>query len=216
MQNRRRIEMLALTIMALMATTLSAKPYDTSTWVGSNYTPAYCVNAVQLWHDFRPEVIDRELAAAKKYFGITTLRVYLNNIPYDAEKETFLDHIEQFLVICDRHGIKPGFTFFDDCWNHTGVTLESPPFSAITTSPAVVAMSPTPAEFRDACHVIWSPPKSVSGTEPAPGALSWDSSCRNSAPNASIRGHCPGSADRSANSFGSADRSNNWALCSPG
>lgn len=103
-----------------------ATPHETAHWVGANYTPAYAVNQVQFWHDFRPEVIDKELAAAKKYFGITTLRVYLHNIPYDAEKETFLDRIEQFLVICNRHGIRPGFTFFDDCHRHEGIFLEEP------------------------------------------------------------------------------------------
>ncbi|NQU24114.1 MAG: DUF1080 domain-containing protein [Candidatus Nealsonbacteria bacterium] len=118
---------------ALLATLLSwccslpAAPYETAGWVGANYTPAYCVNAVQLWHDFRPDVIDKELAAAHKHFGVTSLRVYLHNIPYDAEKEQFLANIERFLVICDRHGIRPGFVFFDDCWTRTGVTLESPP-----------------------------------------------------------------------------------------
>lgn len=103
-----------------------ATPHETARWVGTNYTPAYAVNQVQFWHDYRPEVIDNELAAAKKYFGITTLRVYLHNIPYDAEKETFLDRIEQFLVICNRHGIRPGFTFFDDCHRHEGIFLEEP------------------------------------------------------------------------------------------
>ena len=101
-------------------------PHQTAGWVGSNYTPAYCVNQVQMWHDFRPEVIDRELAAAQRYFGLNTLRVYLHNIPYDAEKETFLANIEQFLVICQRHGIRPGFTFFDDCHRHEGISLDSP------------------------------------------------------------------------------------------
>jgi hypothetical protein len=95
--------------------------------VGTNYTPAYCVNAVQLWHDFRPAVIERELSAAREHFGLTTLRVYLHNIPYDAEKEVFLERIEQFLVICDRHGIRPGFVFFDDCWNHEGISLDARP-----------------------------------------------------------------------------------------
>ncbi|GAJ12611.1 unnamed protein product, partial [marine sediment metagenome] len=37
------------------------------------------------------------------------------------------EHIEKFLTICDKYGIKPGFTFFDDCWNRKGVILESPP-----------------------------------------------------------------------------------------
>ena len=49
---------------------------------GSNYTPAYAVNQVQFWHDFRPEVVNRELAAARTYFGISTLRVYLHDINF--------------------------------------------------------------------------------------------------------------------------------------
>ncbi len=104
-----------------------AGPYKTAGWVGSNYTPAYCVNQVQMWHEFRPEVIDRELAAAKRWFGITTLRVYLHDIPYVAEKDVFLANIENFLRICARHDIRPGFVFFDDCHRHDGITLESLP-----------------------------------------------------------------------------------------
>ena len=101
--------------------------FQTAGWVGSNYTPAYAVNAVQLWHDFRPDVIEKELAAAQKYYGLSTLRVYLHNIVFDAEKEKMLQRIEKFLKICDKYGIKPGFTFFDDCWNRKGITLESAP-----------------------------------------------------------------------------------------
>ena len=37
--------------------------------VGANYTPAYAVNQVHFWHDFRPEAVDNELAAARKYCG---------------------------------------------------------------------------------------------------------------------------------------------------
>ena len=96
----------------------ASKPHqDTSQWIGSNYTPAYCSNQVQMWHDFRPEVIDRELAAARKYFGINTLRVYLHYIVYQHEKDELLARIEQFLSICAKHNIRPGFVFFDDCWN---------------------------------------------------------------------------------------------------
>lgn len=103
------------------------RPYDTSMGIGSNYTPAYAANQIQLWHEFKPEVIDRELAAAVSYFGLNTLRVYLHNIAYDAEKDVFLKRIEEFLKICDRHNIKPGFVFFDDCWNHKDIALETPP-----------------------------------------------------------------------------------------
>jgi len=116
-----------VSMVALAGALRSAEPQDTSNWVGSNYTPAFCVNQVQMWHEFEPDIIDRELAAASKYFGLNTLRVFLHNIPYDAEKDVFLDRIEQFLVICDRHGIKPGFVFFDDCWQHEGITLTQKP-----------------------------------------------------------------------------------------
>ena len=105
----------------------AAEPVQTRGWVGSNYTPAYAVNAVQLWHDFRVETIEKELAAAQKHFGLTTLRVYLHNIPYEAEKEAFLARIDAFLTVCDRRGIRPGFVFFCDCWNRKGVHLESQP-----------------------------------------------------------------------------------------
>ena len=80
-------------------------PFQTATWIGSNYTPAYAANQVQMWHEFKPEVIERELTAAVKYFGINTLRVYLHNIVDDTEKEVFLERIELFLKICDRPAI---------------------------------------------------------------------------------------------------------------
>ena len=86
----------ALAVLCVLTSPLTAAPHDTSRWVGANYTPAYCVNAVQLWHDFRPDVIDKELAAASKYYGINTLRVYLHNINFDKEKAVLLANIEKF------------------------------------------------------------------------------------------------------------------------
>jgi len=94
--------------------------------VGSNYTPAYAVNQVQFWHDFRPEVVEEELAAARRYFGISTLRVYLHDINFFHEKKVLMANLEKFLVICDKHGIKPGFVFFDGCHRHEGIFLDKP------------------------------------------------------------------------------------------
>ncbi len=113
-------------VLALAAGALAAGPHQTASWVGANYTAAYAVNQVQFWHDFRPKVIEAELAAAKKWFGITSLRVYLHNINYDKEKAVFLGNIEAFLKICERHGIRPGFTFFDDCHRHADIYLDKP------------------------------------------------------------------------------------------
>jgi len=94
--------------------------------VGANYTPAYAVNQVQFWHDFRPEIVDKELAAAQRYFGITTLRVYLHNINFEEEKDIFLANVEKFLKICEKNRIRPGFTFFDDCHRHNDIFLDAP------------------------------------------------------------------------------------------
>ena len=104
-------------------------PYDTSKWVGANYTPAYCVNQVQMWHEVRPDVIDAELAAAKRYFGITTLRVFLHNLVYDAEADKLLERMDKFLSICKKYDIRPGFVFFDDCHRKDGIVLtpQKPP-----------------------------------------------------------------------------------------
>ena len=94
--------------------------------VGANYTPAYAVNQVHFWHDFRPKVVERELAAAREHFGISTLRVYMHNINFDEEKGVLLGNLETFLTICARHGIKPGLVFFDDCHRDDGIFLDKP------------------------------------------------------------------------------------------
>lgn len=94
--------------------------------VGSNYTPAYAVNQVQLWHDFRADVIERELAAAKKYFGVSTLRVYLHSINFFEDNKLFMKNLEEFLKICDKHDIRPGFVFFDGCHRDEGIFLDKP------------------------------------------------------------------------------------------
>ncbi len=94
--------------------------------VGTNYTPAYAVNQVQFWHDFRADVVDRELAAARKHFGINMLRVFLHNINFEQDKDVFFANLETFLTICHKYEIKVGFVFFDDCHRHEGIFLEEP------------------------------------------------------------------------------------------
>jgi len=121
----------ALTIVQL-ASAAETKGYQrtgtppTDDLVGSNYTPAYAVNQVQFWHDFRADVVEKELAAAKKYFGISTLRVYLHDINFFEEKDVLLANMERFLTICDKYEIRPGFVFFDSCHRHEGIYLTEP------------------------------------------------------------------------------------------
>ncbi|MFT5129007.1 MAG: hypothetical protein ACI8W8_002627 [Rhodothermales bacterium] len=80
--------------------------------VGSNYTPAYASSPIQFWHDFRPEVVEKELAAAEKNFGLNMLRVYINTTNYFAEKDVLFRNLETFIGIADKAGLRPGFVFF--------------------------------------------------------------------------------------------------------
>jgi hypothetical protein len=122
-----RLTFTSLAAYCAVSLNLNAQtPINTEKWVGSNYTPAYACNQVQFWHDFRADVVDNELAAASKYFAINTLRVYLHPINFEQDHKNYMANIERFLVICDKHGIKPGFTFFDDCHRHEGIYLTHP------------------------------------------------------------------------------------------
>ncbi|MDR2762493.1 MAG: DUF1080 domain-containing protein [Planctomycetaceae bacterium] len=99
---------------------------STEKWVGTNYTPAYACNQVQFWHDFRSDSVVKELDAAKKYFALNTLRVYLHPINFEQDKENFFKNLESFIQICAARKIKPGFTFFDDCHRHENIYLDKP------------------------------------------------------------------------------------------
>ena len=97
----KRYALITVTLVVLGANTLgggqvyrSRSNPPTDGLVGANYTPAYAVNQVQFWHDFRPKVVEKELAAAQKYFGIKTLRVYLHNMNFNDEKDVFLANLE--------------------------------------------------------------------------------------------------------------------------
>ena len=104
----------------------SSAPFITEKWVGTNYTPAYACNQVHFWRDFRSDVVEKELAAAARYFALNTLRVYLHPINFEQDRENFFANLETFLMICEKYNIRPGFTFFDDCWNHEGIDLDTP------------------------------------------------------------------------------------------
>ena len=86
--------------------------------VGCNYTPATAVNQLEMWQPetFDPERIDLELSWAKS-LGFNSIRVFLHDLPYAADPRGFLDRIDRFLAIADRHGIGVMLVFFDSCWD---------------------------------------------------------------------------------------------------
>ncbi|HYH81933.1 MAG TPA: cellulase family glycosylhydrolase [Longimicrobium sp.] len=86
--------------------------------VGSNYAPATAINQLEMWQaeTWDPRTIDRELGWAKG-LGMNTMRVFLHDLPYRQDPQGFLNRVDQFLAIADRHGIKPMFVLFDAVWD---------------------------------------------------------------------------------------------------
>ncbi len=94
--------------------------YDQQEWpVGCNYIPAYAINQFEFWQPetFDVEAIDKELALAES-IGFNTLRIYLHEQLWYADKDGFKSRISKFMDIADSHGFKLIVTFFTNGGNH--------------------------------------------------------------------------------------------------
>lgn len=80
---------------------------------GCNYFPRNAVNQIEMWQkeSFSPEIIDEELGWAEQ-LGFNTLRVFLQSTVWKSDPEGFMQRIDQFLEIADRHGIKTMLVIF--------------------------------------------------------------------------------------------------------
>ena len=92
--------------------------YDQHKWLtGANYIPANAINQLEMWQadSFDPITIDKELGWAQD-IGFNTMRVFLHSLAWKQDPDGFKKRMGDFLTIADKHGIKPMFVFFDDCW----------------------------------------------------------------------------------------------------
>jgi glycosyl hydrolase family 2 len=93
--------------------------YSSRTWlVGSNFLPSTAVNELEMWQadTFDPTTIDRELGWAEG-LGMNTMRFFLHNIPWQEDSKGFLNRMDQFLQIADKHHIQITFVLLDSVWN---------------------------------------------------------------------------------------------------
>jgi hypothetical protein len=93
--------------------------YDTQPWpVGCNYLPSTAVNQLEMWQadTFDPDTIDRELGWAAG-LGFTSARVFLHHLPFEQDRDAFLDRVDRFLGIAARHKIGVMLVLFDSCWD---------------------------------------------------------------------------------------------------
>jgi len=93
--------------------------YDQQPWlVGTNFGPSNAINQLEMWQreTFDPETIEKELALSAS-IGMNTHRVFLHNLLWEQDSTGFLDRIDQFLTIAERHGIKSILVLFDGVWH---------------------------------------------------------------------------------------------------
>ena len=93
--------------------------YAGQPWMsGCNYIPASAINQIEMWSEetYDPKQIDKELGWAQE-LGFNTMRVFLSSVVYEHDPAGMKKRIDNFLGICSKHGIRPLFVFFDDCWN---------------------------------------------------------------------------------------------------
>ena len=93
--------------------------YDKQPWfVGSNFGPSTAINQLEMWQadTFDLETIDRELGWAHG-LGFNSMRVFLHHMLWEQDKAGFLDRMEKFLTVADKHKIGIMFVLFDSVWD---------------------------------------------------------------------------------------------------
>lgn len=92
---------------------------DSVGWlVGANFAPSTAINQLEMWQaeTFDPVTIDRELGWAAS-LGMNTMRVFLHHLPWQQDSAGFLERIDRYLTIAERHGIRTMFVLFDAVWD---------------------------------------------------------------------------------------------------
>ncbi len=93
--------------------------YAAQPWpVGANFLPSNAINELEMWQaeTFDPVTIDREFGWAEN-IGMNTMRVFLDNLPWEQDPQGYQKRIDTFLTIAARHHIRPIFVLFDSCWD---------------------------------------------------------------------------------------------------
>ncbi len=93
--------------------------YGRQGWVvGSNFVPSTAINELEMWQaaTFDLSTIDRELGWAES-LGMNTMRVFLHNLLWQEDSAAFLERMDKFLAVADKHHIRITFVLLDSVWD---------------------------------------------------------------------------------------------------
>src|SRR5579871_2182439 len=160
--------LIALWIVLSQVVAFSAEPEPRGRWsaekglawqreipwlVGANYSPAYAINQLEMWQadTFDLAAIDRELGWAEE-LGFTSMRVFLHHLLWEQDSAGFVQRIDQFLGVADKHKIGIMFVLFDSVWDpHPALGKQRPPQQGLHNSGWV--QSPGAKDLMDASRV---------------------------------------------------------------
>ncbi len=92
---------------------------DQQGWlVGCNFAASTAINQLEMFQadSFDPQTIDRELGWAES-LGFNSVRVFLHDQLWQQDAKGFLDRLDKFLALADRHHIGVMFVLFDSVWD---------------------------------------------------------------------------------------------------
>ncbi|MFA6563667.1 MAG: sulfatase-like hydrolase/transferase [Verrucomicrobiia bacterium] len=92
---------------------------DKRGWLlGCNYAPSTAINQLEMFQadTFDLATNDRELGWAAS-LGFNSVRVFLHHLLWEQDPKGFLDRLDKFLAVADKHGIGVMFVLFDSCWD---------------------------------------------------------------------------------------------------
>lgn len=86
--------------------------------VGCDFLPSPAINQLEMFQadTFDLPTIDRELGWAHS-LGFNSVRVYLQDLLWQQDAQGFLERLDQFLTVADKHRIGVVFVLFDSCWD---------------------------------------------------------------------------------------------------
>ena len=93
--------------------------YAKQPWlVGSNFIPSTAINELEMWQadTFDLPTIDRELTWAEG-LGMNTMRVFLHNLAWKQDPAGFINRMDKFLQVADKHHIRIMFVLLDSVWD---------------------------------------------------------------------------------------------------
>ena len=94
---------------------------------GTNFNHSTAINQLEFFQKetFDMETIDRELRWSAE-LGMKIHRVYLHNLLWDQDSIGFINRLEAFLKVADKHQLKTMFVLFDDVWHPVPKLGEQP------------------------------------------------------------------------------------------